>query len=195
MIFRKEFLQKIKKGEVKIAYRRWIKLSVREGGTLKTSIGVIKFGKINVIDEKKLGEKEARLAGYDYLKDLMKDLSFRPEGKVYLIRFKLIGEDSRLKLRENIKLNSEEIEAVKEKLARLDKASRRGPWTKSVLQILSKRPGVGSKLLALDLGIEDHLKLKLNVRKLKNLGLTISLGTGYKLSPRGELILKRLKKK
>lgn len=33
---------------------------------------------------------------------------------------------------------------------------------------------------------------KLNVRKLKNLGLTISLGTGYRLSPRGEAFLARL---
>jgi hypothetical protein len=31
--------------------------------------------------------------------------------------------------------------------------------------------------------------LKLDVRKLKNLGLTISLPTGYELSPRGRAFL------
>ena len=33
---------------------------------------------------------------------------------------------------------------------------------------------------------------KLDVRKLKGLGLTISLGTGYRLSPRGEAYLRHL---
>ena len=35
----------------------------------------------------------------------------------------------------------------------------------------------------------ELLPFKLHVRKLKNLGLTISLGTGYRLSPRGESYL------
>jgi hypothetical protein len=33
----------------------------------------------------------------------------------------------------------------------------------------------------------------LNVRKLKHLGLTESLGTGYRLSPRGEALLDSLR--
>jgi hypothetical protein len=32
----------------------------------------------------------------------------------------------------------------------------------------------------------------LNVRKLKNLGLTISLGTGYRISPRGRMVMNKL---
>ena len=35
------------------------------------------------------------------------------------------------------------------------------------------------------------LPFKEDVRKLKNLGLTISLGVGYRLSPRGEAFLAR----
>ena len=42
--------------------------------------------------------------------------------------------------------------------------------------------------LAADLGVERPA-FKLNVRKLKGLGLTESLGTGYRLSPRGEALL------
>lgn len=39
--------------------------------------------------------------------------------------------------------------------------------------------------------LEDR-KFKPNVRKLKKLGLTISLDTGYRLSPRGEQLLGKL---
>jgi hypothetical protein len=42
--------------------------------------------------------------------------------------------------------------------------------------------------LADDLG-RERLDVKLDVRKLKALGLTISLGVGYRLSPRGEAYL------
>jgi hypothetical protein len=41
-------------------------------------------------------------------------------------------------------------------------------------------------------GLDTHA-FKLNVRKLKNLGLTESLGTGYRLSPRGAAVLERLR--
>lgn len=194
MLFRHEFLQKIKKGQVKVAYRRWTKLTVKVGGELKTAVGVLKFNKIIPVDEKKLNLKDAKLAGYPDLASLHKDLSFKKEGTVYKISFKLIGEDPRLKLREDIDLEKEEIHAIVQKLLRMDQLSRQGSWTKETLTLLKKYPGVGSKILAPKLGMDDHLKFKLNVRKLKNMGLTISLGTGYKLSPRGILILKNFKK-
>lgn len=38
----------------------------------------------------------------------------------------------------------------------------------------------------------DQAKLKLNIRKLKNLGLTISLGTGYQISPRGKALIAKI---
>ncbi len=41
-------------------------------------------------------------------------------------------------------------------------------------------------------GLEKQ-KFKLNVRKLKNLGLTESLGTGYRISPRGYVALGRIR--
>jgi hypothetical protein len=37
----------------------------------------------------------------------------------------------------------------------------------------------------------ERLDFKTDVRKLKNLGLTISLGVGYRLSPRGAAYLAR----
>ena len=39
----------------------------------------------------------------------------------------------------------------------------------------------------------DKAGFKVNVRKLKGLGLTESLKVGYRLSPRGEAVLGRLR--
>lgn len=188
MIFRSEFLKLIKQGKIKIAYRRWTKMSVKVGGTLKTPIGVLKFSKIEPVDEKKLDLKKAKAAGYESLEALHKDLNFKKEGTVYKLNFKLIGEDPRLALREI----TDKLDKVFASLERLDRASIEGPWTKKTLKLLEKYPAIGARILAAKIDF-DMMKFKLNVRKLKNLGLTISLGTGYKLSPRGKAVLKKLK--
>ncbi len=52
--------------------------------------------------------------------------------------------------------------------------------------LIARNPGVRAGDLAPQAG-QETLDFKRNVRKLKNLGLTISLEVGYRLSPRGEL--------
>ena len=73
-------------------------------------------------------------------------------------------------------------------LARLDKASRSGPWTAGVLELIAKRPATLAEELAASRG-EERLSFKRRVRQLKELGLTESLETGYRLSPRGRAYL------
>ncbi len=68
-------------------------------------------------------------------------------------------------------------------MARLDKASKRGPWTIDVLRLIESHPQVRAQDLAESIGIEKDV-LKNDVRKLKALGLTISFSPGYELSPR-----------
>ena len=57
-----------------------------------------------------------------------------------------------------------------------------------MLEVLGAQPGVRAGDLCELVGQEKQ-QFKLNVRKLKNLGLTESLGTGYRLSPRGRDLL------
>jgi Mn-dependent DtxR family transcriptional regulator len=57
-----------------------------------------------------------------------------------------------------------------------------------VLRLIAERPGVRAGDLAASLG-RDQPSFKLDVRKLKKLGLTISLEVGYALSPRGQAYL------
>ena len=68
------------------------------------------------------------------------------------------------------------------RLARLDRASSHGAWTTEVLQTIAARPAVRAADLAAGFGRETQ-PFKLDVRKLKNLGLTLSLEVGYRLSP------------
>ena len=76
------------------------------------------------------------------------------------------------------------------RLERLDRASRNGPWTRSALAIIDRRPGVRAAELAHELGRETPA-FKRDVRKLKELGLTESLPTGYRLSPRARALMRR----
>jgi hypothetical protein len=70
----------------------------------------------------------------------------------------------------------------------MDTASQRGPWTAEVLDLIAQRPAVSSALLAPEIGWERP-DFKLHVRRLKALGLTISLDVGYRVSPRGAAYL------
>jgi hypothetical protein len=100
----------------------------------------------------------------------------------YRIEVCLEGPDPRVALRAR-KPAADELEAVRARLARM------GPWTYDVLTAIGERPGVRAADLAESLG-RDKRPFKLDVRKLKELGLTESLRIGYRLSPRGRAVLR-----
>ena len=66
---------------------------------------------------------------------------------------------------------------------------RMGDWTYEYLQAIADNPGLRAPDLAESFGRETA-PFKRDVRKLKELGLTISLEIGYELSPRGQLTLR-----
>ena len=57
--------------------------------------------------------------------------------------------------------------------------------------MIERSPGVAAAELAAELG-RERLPFKRDVRKLKELGLTESLTVGYRLSPRGEVVLRAI---
>jgi hypothetical protein len=77
------------------------------------------------------------------------------------------------------------------RLQRLDSISKHGPWTRETLGLIEDNPGVRAEDLAASVG-REKMPFKLDVRKLKEMGLTESLLTGYRLSPRGESVLRYL---
>jgi hypothetical protein len=70
----------------------------------------------------------------------------------------------------------------------MDAASAHGAWTAATLALIEAHPGVVSTHLAQKAG-RERLAFKQDVRKLKQLGLTLSLAVGYELSPRGRAYL------
>jgi hypothetical protein len=98
---------------------------------------------------------------------------------------------TRVALRES-PARGEELRELKERLRCLDARARGGAWTLCVLEILAAHTGVRAADLC-GLAGQEKGQFKRNVRKLKNLGLTESLGVGYRQSPRGVALLEDLK--
>ena len=73
----------------------------------------------------------------------------------------------------------------------MDARSTNGPWTTMTLELIATNPGKRAAELAESAQMETK-RFKTNVRKLKELGLTESLEVGYRLSPRGRVVLERI---
>lgn len=190
MLFRREFLAGIAAGDITLAFRRWRRPTVRAGGTLLTAVGQLAIGAVEPVDEGRITAAEARRAGYADREALLKELRQRAEGVVYRIELGPLRADPRIALREAGVIGADELANLRQQLERLDARAAEGPWTHRTLEVLAKHPGVRAGDLC-DLVGQEKQRFKLNVRKLKGLGLTESLGTGYRLSPRGKALLDR----
>ncbi len=191
MLFKKQQLENIAGGKITLAFRKCKRPTVKTGGTLRTPVGVLDILDVRCIDSGEVTVGELVKAGMKDFSELHALCSRYPSGKLYRIEFRYQGEDPRLSLRESVYWEPGEKEALQQKLSRFDEFSRHGPWTGIVLNWILSNPGKRAAEMADDLGLEKEW-LKSNVRKLKNLGLTISLGIGYELSPRGKSFLERV---
>jgi len=191
MLFRQPVLDRIAAGEIRLAFRRWKRPTVKAGGTLLTPVGLLAIESVEPIELARLTLRDARGAGFESLEALRDDLSVQRDATLYRIRFTLVGPDPRIALRESSVLSATVAEELAEKLRRLD-ARAAQPWTSQVLELIVRHPEQSAGDLAALSGFEKEW-LKTNVRKLKNLGLTESLNPGYRLSPRGRAFLEQLK--
>jgi hypothetical protein len=167
-------------GTITVAFRRQKRPTVKPGGTLRSPGGVLAIDEVTPIDEADITDADARAAGYDRRDEIISAL--RPEGTLFRVRFHRAGDDPRRALRADADVTDEALGDLRTKLARLD-------WAESILRTIAAKPAVVSTELAADLGME-RLPFKQKVRRLKELGLTESLETGYRLSPRGEAVLR-----
>lgn len=181
----------IKAGTITHQYRKWKKLSVRKGGKIRTAIGVVEITDVEEIDLKKISNEDAVAAGYSNRDELLDALNSIPEGNTYRIGVRYHSEDPRIALRENTNVTDKDLEAIKLKLERLDKYSKDGSWTLKVLHLIRDNPQVRAADLAKNMKKEKDA-LKIDIRKLKNLGLTISHEVGYSISTLGEKVLGRM---
>jgi hypothetical protein len=176
-------------GTITVTVRRWKRSQAIAGHRYRTGAGIIEVDAVDVVDPTALTDGDAASAGFASADELRAQLRGDAGSPVYRIAFHLVGEpDPRAVLAEDDGLSPADVESISHRLRRLDRASRRGPWTAATLAIIDARPAVRAGDLAESLG-RDLPTFKLDVRKLKNLGLTISLERGYRLSPRGAAYL------
>ena len=179
MLLKVAQLEAVRRGEVSLVFRRWKRPSVKTGGTLNTAVGQLAIDEVAEVDPAGISDAEALAAGAASADGLRASLA--GEGTAYRVRVRYMGADPRDALRRDLDLTG-----VLERLGRLD---ARGAWTARVLDLIARHPGRRAGDLAGMLGMETA-PFKLNVRKLKALGLTESLEVGYRLSPRGEAVRK-----
>ena len=191
MLFEQRFWEPIARGEVTVTFRRWKRRHALPGRRYRTAGGIIEVESVDVIDESAITEADARAGLHPSAAALVADLRGPPDLPLYRIRFHLVDEpDPRAVLAASDRLSDEDVDELRRRLDRLDRASAHGPWTMATLRLIEQRPAVRAGDLADEVG-RERLPFKTDVRKLKNLGLTISLDVGYRLSPRGEAYLAR----
>ena len=179
MLFPLRDLKGIADGTIDLAFRRWDKPRVKPGGSQRTRIGLIAFTDVRKVSH--VSNKDAKRAGYASAQ-AMQDAWADREGDLYRIELHLAGPDPRTVLREQIPA-PDELQAIHARLTRM------GEWTYEYLRAIADHPGVRAPELAASFNRETH-PFKLDIRKLKELGLTESLRIGYRLSPRGDAVLK-----
>ena len=189
MILTQRELAGLESGVITCAFRRWKRPSVKGGGTLLTAAGAVadprRARRHSRRDHRSPTPAAPAIASAAALAEV---LARWPEGTLYRIDFGALTADPRVALRARATLTDEERASLLTRLDRLDAAAAGGPWTRQTLAAIREHEG----LRAADLGRlvgQDRLPFKVNVRKLKAMGLTESLEVGYRLSPRGRALL------
>jgi hypothetical protein len=190
VLFKQRLWAGLADGTVTCTFRRWRRPLAKPGGRYRTPAGVLQVDAVAVVDPAGITDEDARLAGFDGRGELLRELDRHGDGPAYRVDFRFAGPDPREALRQADTMTEEGWAELGRRLNRLDRAGRHGPWTMAVLRLIGDRPGVRAGDLAAAVG-RDRASFKVDVRKLKELGLTESLEVGYRLSPRGRALLER----
>jgi hypothetical protein len=189
VLIERERQEGIRRGEITVLFRRWRRRQASAGKVYRTPAGRIAVDAIDVVRPGDITADDAARAGYASVADVVADLRGDDGDPVHRLRIRAVDEpDPRDVLASSADLSPDALRDLERRLDRLDRSSPAGPWTTETLRVIELCPGVRAGDLAARLG-RDAPAFKLDVRKLKNLGLTVSLPTGYELSPRGRAFL------
>lgn len=192
LLFQKRFHAGLVDGSIRLTFRRWATPRVKVGGRYRVHpIGVVEVDAVQQVTVKAIAEREARAAGFASKAELVEYL--RPVSEepltdatvVWKVALHHGGDGDRVPAALDAKLTQADVDELNRRLARLE---RGGPWTRRVLKLIERHPRVAASKLAAKLGRET-LPFKVDVRKLKRLGLTQSFEVGYEVSPRGRAFL------
>ncbi len=171
----------IRAGEVTVSFRNWRRPHAKVGGVYRLRPnGAVRVTEVDAVRLGEIDAAEAVRAGFESVDALAAFLKLPPEAMVTKVEFELVGDEN---LQRPPTLS---VEQARERLNGIDRRSA-GAWTARALLLIRANPCVRAGDLAPAFGWETP-KFKANVRKLKALGLTRSLETGYRLSDLGERV-------
>ena len=185
MLFTMDTWPGIADGSITVTFRAWTRPQAKIGGRYRIGGMLVEASDVREVHLDELTDQDARRAGAPDRVTLVNRLG--GADTVWRVDFVFVGADDRIARRNDI--SSEDVTDVVARLARLD---RNGAWTLRTLQLIERYPGIVSTTLARHAD-QERPAFKLNVRKLKELGLTESLEVGYRLSPRGVAVLRALR--
>ena len=189
MLFAQWAWEGIADGSITVTFRRWKRPQAIAGNVYRTPGGRIEALAVDVVTEADITDEDARASGHESADAVIAALHGSADSPIYRIWFRLAaGPDPRAELAVDDLLDDAARAELDRRLDRLDLASRHGPWTRRTLVLIREMPEVRAGDLADVLG-RERLDFKVDVRKLKGLGLTLSFPVGYRLSPRGEAYL------
>ena len=200
MQFRQPDQDAIARGELTLTFRRWRRPQARTGGRYRVGAQVIEVTSVDRIEPSEITAADALAAGHESAEAAL-DAIRRNQRKsgdanapLYRVAFRSLGEqaDPRAVLAADSDLEQDEVDEITTRLAAMDRRARHGPWTRAALEAIADAPGRRAAELAADQNRETP-RFKADIRKLKALGLTISLEVGYELSPRGQVVLDALR--
>lgn len=185
MLFKSCFHEAIRRGELSSTVRIWRSARVRVGHSYRLGSGAIEVQRIQEIGFDGLTAALARRCGFASLVELLKVAKHGAGERVFLIDFRYVERPVQRE-------SSSEVSTAQliDKLSAMDRRAGR-PWTHATLRAIAQHPGERATELAARLQRERD-DFKRDVRKLKALGLTISLEVGYRLAPAGCRVVKAL---
>jgi hypothetical protein len=192
MLFTADAWPGLADGSITVTIRTWTRPQAKTGGRYRVAGLLLEATDVRQVRVDDLTEADALAAGERTLQQLLARLGHPdPDRALWRVQFHCVGRDDRAERREHDDLTADEIVALRVRLDRLDARSPAGPWTRTTLRLIEKYPGVVSTALARH-AQQERPAFKINVRKLKEMGLTESLDVGYRLSPRGAALLRSL---
>lgn len=192
LLFQKRFHAGIVDGAVRLTFRLWEKPHVKVGGRYRVHpIGVVQVDGLAQVKLGELADEDAKAGGFTSRDELLAYVGevakapLTPATLIYRVEFHHGGDGDRVEGALDTTLSAADVTKLEARLARMDGDA---PWTRKVLALIGKHPRVAASKLAAKLGRETE-PFKIDVRKLKKLGLTQSFEVGYEVSPRGQRFL------
>jgi hypothetical protein len=190
LLFTKRFHAGLLSGAITLTFRRWQRPHVRPGGRYRCHpIGVLEVDTVEQIAVARIRAADAVRAGFATRAELLAFLAelgpLDASTRVWRVALHHGGDGDRVEIALDDALTPADVDAITARLARLD---RDAPWTRATLELIARHPRVAASKLAPRLR-REVLPFKVDVRKLKKLGLTQSFEVGYEISPRGRAYL------